>query len=66
MREDPYATQWLCGIDPYRAKRRKPQADAIDREIDKILDEARFKAAVVAAKVEIIDDLRRLLEAHNG
>lgn len=66
MKQDPYGSMWLCGVVPGRATR-KAQAYAIDLEIQKIIEDARFKAAVVAAKVEIVDDLRRLLlEARRG
>lgn len=63
--EDPFATRWLYNFDPNR-KSQKVQTDEIDREIDKILDEARFKSAVLVAKAEIIDDLKRALEANRG
>jgi hypothetical protein len=42
------------------------RSDAIDREIDRIIDEARFKQAVLVAKAQIIDDLRAALEGYRG
>lgn len=42
------------------------QSDEIDREIQKIIDEAKFKQAVLVAKAQIIDDLRAALEGYRG
>lgn len=71
MKEDPLL--WFA--DPILRKNTEnreiqPPADEsarIDREIEKVIAEARFKSAVAVAKAELIDDLRRLLlEARRG
>lgn len=42
------------------------ELDQIDAEIEKMINDARFKAAVLVAKAEIIDDLRAALARLEG
>lgn len=62
--------EWLWSLNPKNREwleTLQPPTDEIDAEISQITDEVRHKAAVAAAKAEIIDDLKKALEAaRNG
>lgn len=67
-----FADPMFCDNRNGRACREsfEAQTDAIDAEIKRIIEEARFKSAVAVAKGQIVDELRANLkviaEANRG